>query len=138
MVIDILEKEFKLLRNILLKQDIIKVNTMEEDTAKKKSIEENTKSKKIVVLSSVSLENFRKLRTKLKKFKIYIRLVRGEIIMYEIPSPVHSFTTGYLSKLIGAWSNYLDIGSKLDMTLRHNTEYISDIVIEPMQPLQPE
>ncbi|CAB5365987.1 unnamed protein product [Rhizophagus irregularis] len=137
MPIDIPEKKFELARNTLLEQDIIKVNITEEDTAEKKLIEEDTKSKKIVVLSGVSLENFCKLRAEARKFKIYIRLVKGEIIVYETPSPVHSFTTGYLSNLIGAWSNYLDVGGELDMTISHDTEYISDIVIEPIQPLQP-
>ncbi|PKY57762.1 hypothetical protein RhiirA4_510727 [Rhizophagus irregularis] len=137
MPIDIPEKKFELARNTLLEQDIIKVNITEEDTAEKKLIEEDTKSKKIVVLSGVSLENFCKLRAEARKFKIYIRLVKGEIIVYETPSPVHSFTTGYLSNLIGAWSNYLDVGGELDMTVSHDTEYISDIVIEPIQPLQP-
>ncbi|RIA90740.1 hypothetical protein C1645_805572 [Glomus cerebriforme] len=140
---NILDEKFKLAINTLLKfneQDIIKENTMEEDTAKKKSkksIEEYTKSREIVVLSGILLEKFHKLHTEARKFKVYIRLVKGEVIVYEIPSPAHTFVAGYLIRLIGAWSNYLDVGPELDMTVSHNTEYISDVIVEPRQPWQP-
>ena len=106
---------------------------MEDGTAKKKSIEEDIKSREIVVLSGVSLEKFHKLCTEARKFKIYIRLVKDEVIIYEMPSPAHSFIAGNLIHLIRTWSNHLDVGAELDITVSHNTEYISDIVVEPRQ-----
>src|ERR1043165_7976821 len=142
MPIKTLEERFKLARDTLLKfieQDIIKENTTEEGTAEKKSIEEDTKSREIVVLSGISLEGFRKLYTEARKFKIYIRLVKGEVIIYEVPSPAHSFTVGHLCYLVRTWSSYLNVGVALDMTVSYNTEYISDVVVEPVhpQPLKP-
>src|ERR1044071_9380518 len=94
-----LDEKFKSARDTLLQfieQDIIKENTTEEGTAKKKSIEEYTKSREIVVLNGVSLEKFSELHTEARKFKVYIRLVKGEVIVYETPSPAHTFVAGYL------------------------------------------
>jgi hypothetical protein len=76
----------------------------------------------------VSLEEFHGAR----RFKIYIRLVKGDVIAYEMPSPAHSYVAGYLSYLIRAWSHYLEVGNELDMTVSRNTEYISDVTVEPM------
>ncbi|GES81843.1 hypothetical protein GLOIN_2v1475899 [Rhizophagus clarus] len=50
-----------------------------------------------------------------------------------MPSPACSFVAGILIRPIYAWGNYLDVGVELDMTVSHNTEYISDIVFEPLQ-----
>ncbi|CAG8458915.1 11806_t:CDS:2 [Funneliformis mosseae] len=109
---NILDEKFKLARNTLLQfieQDITKENTTDEGTAKWKSIEENTKSR-----------NF-----------------KGEVIVYEMPSSAHTYVAGYLIVLIGAWSNYLDVGPELDITVNRNTQYISDVVVEPWPPRQP-
>jgi hypothetical protein len=89
-----LDEKFKLARDTLLQfieQDIIKENTTEEEKKSKKSMEEYTKSREIVVLSGVSLEEFRELHAEARKFKVYIRLVEGEVIVYEMPAlPIHS------------------------------------------------
>ena len=89
-----LEERFKLARDTLLKfikQDIIKENTTEKGTAEKESIEEEdtkfTKSGEFsgfVILRDVSLEEFHELRIGARKFKIYIRLVEGVVIAYEM------------------------------------------------------
>jgi hypothetical protein len=54
-----------------------------------------------------------------------------------MPSPAHSFVAGHLIYLISAWSHYLKVGPGLDITVRRNTEYVSDVVVEPRQPRQP-
>src|SRR5256885_15736743 len=131
----VLEERFKLARDTLLKfikQDIIKENTTEKGTAEKESIEEEdtkfTKSGEFsgfVILRDVSLEEFHELRIGARKFKIYTRLVEGDVIAYEMPSPAHTYVTGYLIRLIGNWSHYFEVEPELDMTVRQNTEYIS-------------
>ncbi|GBB90766.1 hypothetical protein RclHR1_17820003 [Rhizophagus clarus] len=141
-----LEERFKLARDTLLnfiKQDIIKENTTEKGTAEKESIEEEdtkfTKSGEFsgfVILRDVSLEEFHELRIGARKFKVYIRLVEGDVIAYEMPSPAHSYVAGELIYLIRAWSHHLQVGSELDITVRRNTEYISDVTVEPRQPGQ--
>src|SRR5688572_3438348 len=113
-----LEERFKLARDTLLKfikQDIIKENTTVKGTAEKKSIEEDTKAREFVVLSDVSLEEFNELCTQARNFQICIRLVKGEVIAYEIPSPSYTFVAGHLIHLIRTWSNYFEVGPKLDM-----------------------
>ncbi|CAB4429016.1 unnamed protein product [Rhizophagus irregularis] len=138
----VLEERFKLARDTLLKfikQDI----TTEKGTAEKESIEEEdtkfTKSGEFsgfVILRDVSLKEFHELRTGARKFKIYTRLVEGDLIAYEMPSPAHTYVAGYLIRSIGTWSNYLEVGPELDMTVGRNTQYISDVVVEPIQPGQ--
>src|SRR3954451_17979390 len=142
----VLEERFKLARDTLLKfiKQGIKENTTEKGTAEKESIEEEdtkfTKSGEFigfVILRDVSLEEFHELRIGARKFQICIRLVEGDLIAYEMPSPPHTSVAGYLIRLIGNWSNYLDVGPELDMTVRrNNTMYISDVVFEPLQPGQ--
>ncbi|RIA80765.1 hypothetical protein C1645_838104 [Glomus cerebriforme] len=75
---------------------------MEEGTAKKKS--------------KKSIEEH--LHTVARKFKVHICLVKDEVIIYEMPNPAHTFVAEYLICLIGAWSNYLEVGPELDVTLR--------------------
>src|SRR3989337_504949 len=106
----VLEERFKLARDTLLKfikQDI----TTEKGTAEKESIEEEdtkfTKSGEFSgfeILRDVSLEEFHKLRIGARKFKIYTRLVEGDVIAYEMPSHPHTYVAGYLIRLIGNWS----------------------------------
>src|SRR3954451_18408007 len=138
----VLEERFKLARDTLLKfiKQGIKENTTEKGTAEKESIEEEdtkfTKSGEFsgfVILRDVSLEEFHELRIEARKFKIYIRLVEGDVIAYEKPSSTHSYVVGELIYLIRTWSHHLQVGSELDITVRHNTEYISDITVEPRQ-----
>src|ERR1051325_4814346 len=44
-----------------------------------------------------------------------------------------AFIVGYFSCLIGGWSDYLDVSSKLDLAVINNSEYCADVAIEPIQ-----
>ncbi|CAG8830584.1 35736_t:CDS:1, partial [Racocetra persica] len=115
-------------------------NRLVELDRKERTAEESTttaeESSKIVIISDVSLERYRKFRRggELKRFNIYVRLVRGEVIAYEMPSPVHASVTAILSYLLLLWSNrHLVVSSKLDIIVGNASEYCTDIAAEPRQ-----
>ncbi|CAB4474083.1 unnamed protein product [Rhizophagus irregularis] len=56
----------------------------------------------------------------LKKFNIYVRLVKGEVIAYKMPSPVHALLAARLSYMLQSWSNQLFVYSELDITAGNN------------------
>ncbi|RIA84382.1 hypothetical protein C1645_832359 [Glomus cerebriforme] len=137
MLISNIKENLELARNRLLKLDRMK-SIIEESTPAESITTENTtikESRKIVIFSDVSLERYRKFREKgeLKRSNIYIRLVRGEIIAYEIPNPAHASVVAILSHMLLLWSNcQLVIYSGLDITVG-NSEYCTDIAAEPKQ-----
>ncbi|KAF0404053.1 hypothetical protein F8M41_009106 [Gigaspora margarita] len=60
--------------------------------------------------------------------------IRGEVIAYEIPSPVHASVAAILSHLLLLWSNrHLVVYSELDITVGTTSEYCTDIAAEPRQ-----
>ncbi|CAG8828015.1 33012_t:CDS:1, partial [Racocetra persica] len=118
MPISNIEENLKLAWNRLIEFNR-KERTTEESTT-----EENTtkaeESSKIVIFSDVSLERYRKFRGEgeLKRFNLYVCLVRGEVIIYEMPSPAHALVAARLSYLLLLWSNsHLIVYSGLDITV---------------------
>src|ERR1044072_7563481 len=106
MPISNIEEKLEIAKNRLLeldrKESLIEESTPSESTTPESTTTENTTTKesgKIVVFNDVSLERYRKFRGegKLKKANIYIRLVKGEIIAYEMPSPAHGFVAQKLA-----------------------------------------
>src|SRR5688572_16106974 len=97
MPISNIEENLELARNRLVELDR-KERTTEESTTEE-STTTAEESSKIVIFSGVSLERYRKFRGEgeLKRFNIYVRLVRGEIIAYEMPSPAHAFVAQELA-----------------------------------------
>ncbi|RIA93830.1 hypothetical protein C1645_818924 [Glomus cerebriforme] len=89
----------------------------------------------------MSLERYQKFHQEQRSFNVYIRLVKGKVITYEIPSPPHAALVAELILIIEGWTNHrLMIYIKLDMTVGNNndTEYCTDIAIEPRHILTPE
>ncbi|CAG8609073.1 7516_t:CDS:2 [Gigaspora rosea] len=134
MPISNIEENLKLARNRLVELDR-KERTTEESTT-----EENTtkaeESSKIVIFSDVSLERYRKFRggEELKRFNLYVRLVRGKVIAYEMPSPAHALLAARLSHLLLLWSNsHLMVYSELDIIVGDTSEFCTDIAAEPRQ-----
>lgn len=130
MPISNLEEKFELARKTLLEFDrknIIKESTTEEGSAEK------TESSEIVVFSDVSLESYHKFLGERRRFNVYVRLIKGKVIAYEMPSPPHSIATGELNFMIKSWSNRLNVLSELDITVGNNSEYCADIAVEPKQ-----
>jgi hypothetical protein len=142
MPISNIEEKLKLAKNRLLELDreesLIEESTPSESTTTESTMTENTSTKesgKIVVFSDVSLERYHKFRGEgeLKKANIYIRLVKGEIIAYEMPSSAHGFVVQKLASKLDNWSNQLNVLSGLDITTGNNSEYCADVVAEPRQ-----
>src|ERR1044072_3535620 len=90
-------------------------NRLVELDRKERATEESTttaeESSKIVIFSGVSLKRYRKFcgEGELKRFNIYIRLVRGEVIAYEMTSPAHAFVAHKLASKLENWSNRLNV-----------------------------
>ncbi|CAG8585397.1 uncharacterized protein OCT59_008777 [Rhizophagus irregularis] len=133
-----IEEKLKLAKNRLLELDR-KESLIEKSTPSESTTTENAtttqESGKIVVFSDVSLERYRKFHGegKLKRSNIYVRLVRGEVIAYEMPSSVRGFVALELATKLNNWSNQLNVLSKLDITIGNNSEYCADVVAEPRQ-----
>ena len=132
MPISNIKENLELARNRLLELDMVESIIEESTPAESTTTEE---SRKIVIFSDVSLERYRKFRGEgeLKRSNIYVRLVRGEIIAYEMPSPAHASVAAILSHMLLLWSNrQLVVYSELDITVG-NSEYCTDIAAEPKQ-----
>lgn len=125
MPISNIEENFEKARNRLLEL-VRKESIVEEST---------TEPRKIIVFSGVSLERYHKFKkSERKRFNIYVRLVKGDVIAYEIPSPVHGAVAFRLGSIIESWSNnQLIVISELDITVGNNSEYTIDIAAEPIQ-----
>ncbi|RIA99522.1 hypothetical protein C1645_800578 [Glomus cerebriforme] len=149
MPISNIKKNLELARNRLLELDkedsIIEESTITESTTTESTMIENIiteESRKIVIFRDIFLERYRKFHEEgeLKRSNIYVRLVKGEIIAYEMPSSVHGYVVAELIFLLRGWSNQLNVISKLDITIGNNSEYCTDIAAEPKQilPFAPE
>jgi hypothetical protein len=125
-----MEEKLALARNRLLELDreysILDESTMKEST---------TESKKIVVVSGVSLERYRKFfKEERRRFNVYVRLIKGEVIAYELPSPAHGSVVAEIAHMLRSWSNHqLIVFVELDITIGNNSEYCSDIAAVPRQ-----
>src|SRR5687767_5683309 len=106
MPISNIKEKLELAKKRLLELDR-EESLIEESTPSESKTTKNTMTRKIVVFSGVSLERYRKFRGegKLKRFNVYIRLVKGEIIAYEMPSPAHGFLAVELATNLSNWSN---------------------------------
>ncbi|GES79634.1 hypothetical protein GLOIN_2v1578326 [Rhizophagus clarus] len=143
MSISNIEEKLELAKNRLLELDreesLIEESTSSESTTPESTTTENTmteESGKIVVFSDVSLERYRKFRGEgeLKRSNIYVRLVKGEIIAYEMPSSAHGYTATELAFVLKTWSNgQLNVICEQNITTGNNTEYCADFVAEPEQ-----
>ncbi|CAG8581452.1 3239_t:CDS:2 [Funneliformis mosseae] len=134
MPISKLEEKFELAKKTLIefdREDVIKENTTERGTAEEKSIKKTTESREIVVFSDVSLERYHKFLEERKRFNVYVRLIKGKVIAYEMPSPPHSILTGEFCCIIKSWSNRLFILNDMDITVGNNSEYCVDIAVIP-------
>ena len=132
MPISNIKENLELARNKLLEVDK-KDSIIEESTPAESTITEDSR---IVVFSDVSLERYRKFRGEgeLKRSNIYVRLVKGEIIAYEIPSSAHGYTATELAFKLKTWSNeQLNVICEQNITTGNNTEYCADVVAEPEQ-----
>ncbi|CAB5380577.1 unnamed protein product [Rhizophagus irregularis] len=131
MPISNIEENFKLARNALLdfdKKDIIRENSKEEVTA------EETGPREIVVFYDVTLEKYhQKFLQEHRRFSVYVRLVKGKVIAYEIPSPPHASLVADLIPILAGWTNRLKIYAELDMIVGNENDTVNcaDIVIEP-------
>jgi hypothetical protein len=128
MPISNVEEKFELARNTLLefdRKDIIKENSTEEVTT------EETEPREIVIFDDVSLERYQKFRQERRKFNLYVRLVKGKVIAYEMPSPPHSLLTFEIGLMIRTLCNRLVIYNELDVVVGNNSEYCADVAIEP-------
>src|ERR1044072_3819180 len=114
MPISNIEEELEIAKNRLLELDreesLIEESTPSESTTPESTMTENTtteESGKIVIFSDVSLERYRKFRREgeLKRSNIYVHLVKGEIIAYEMPSSAHRYTATELAFKLKTWSN---------------------------------
>ncbi|RIA97094.1 hypothetical protein C1645_814477 [Glomus cerebriforme] len=137
MPISNIKENLELARNRLLELDkedsIIEESTPAESTTTENTMTEG--SRKIVIFSGMSFKRYRKFcrEEELKRFKIYVRLVKGEVIAYEMPSSVHAFVTQKLASKLENWSNQLNVLCELDITTGNNSEYCADIAAEPTQ-----
>ncbi|CAB4393179.1 unnamed protein product [Rhizophagus irregularis] len=145
MPISNIEEKLELAKNRLLELDreesLIEESTppestTPESTTTESTTTENTGSGKIVVFSEVTLERYHKFRGEgeLKRSNIYVRLVKGEVIAYEMPSSAHAFVAQKLATMLDIWSNqHLNVLCELDITTGNNSEYCADVVAEPEQ-----
>lgn len=134
MSISNLEANFVLARNALLefdKKDFIRENSTEEVTA------EETEPRDIVIFNDVSLERYRKFRQERRRFNVYVRLLKGKVIAYDMPSPPHAILTAGMTFMTSNWSNNLVIFSRLDLTVGNNSEFTADIAVEPRHAPRP-
>lgn len=138
MPISNIKEKLELARNRLFELDR-EESIIEESTPAESTTTENTtteESRKIVVFSDVSLKRYRKFRGEngnIKGLNIYVRLVKGEIIAYDVPGPVHAFVSQQLAFKLRNWSNRLNVFRRLDITTGNNSEYCADIAAEPRQ-----
>jgi hypothetical protein len=61
------------------------------------------------------IERYCKFREEERKVNLFIRLVKGKLIAYDMPSTVHS-SVQFSMGLMMAWHNQLDILTGLDLT----------------------
>ena len=93
------------------------------------STESSSFPEEIVILTGVLNERYRKFREEERKVNLFIRLIRGKLIAYDMPSSVHSsvqFSTGMMM----TWHPQLDIHTEFDLTIDEN-EYCADIAVIP-------
>lgn len=129
MPISNLEKTFEFARNALLEfdnRDSIRENS-------KEVAEEEAGSGEIVVFDNVTLERYQKFLQEHRRFGVYVRLFKGRVIAYELPSPPHASLVADLIPILAGWTNRLKLYAELDMIVGNNNDTATcvDFAIEP-------
>ncbi|CAG8543646.1 3866_t:CDS:1 [Ambispora leptoticha] len=96
------------------------------------STEDSISPRPIVVFTGVTPERYQQFRNnEERKFHVFIRLVDGKVIVYDMPSPVHGHLLAEFIYMIRNWHGQLLVSTDVDLNVGNNT-YSPDILVQPL------
>ncbi|RIA98322.1 hypothetical protein C1645_750248 [Glomus cerebriforme] len=85
----------------------------------------------IVVAKNISLETYLNYHKQETGLTVDMRLLDGNVIIYEVPLGPHAAVAGEIGKLMGIWHNNLTILGERDVIVDRNTVVRPDASIQP-------